>query len=62
MTRQHFTAIANALRSRIESIHTPTKNRAEVEAIANALADEFEVFNPNFKRDYFLAVALGETD
>ena len=29
---------------------------------AEALADQFEVFNPYFKRDYFLAVALGETE
>jgi hypothetical protein len=62
MTRKHFNAIANALRLRIESIHTPTAILREVEAIANALANEFEVINPRFNRDYFLAVALGETD
>lgn len=62
MTRKHFNAIANALRSRIESIHTPTAIIREVEAIANALADQFAVFNANFNRDYFLAVALGETE
>ena len=62
MTRKHFTAIANALRLRIESIHTPTAVLQEVEAIANSLADEFEAFNSNFNRDYFLAVALGKTD
>ena len=62
MTKQHFEAIANALRLRVESIHTPTKIIAEVEAIANALADEFELFNSKFNRDYFLAVALGKTE
>ena len=59
MTRKHFKIIAEALRSRIESIHTPTAVIREVEAIANALADQFAVINPRFNRNYFLAVALG---
>ena len=33
-----------------------------VNCIAEHLANEFEVINPRFNRDYFLAVALGETE
>jgi len=59
MTRKHFNAIANELRFALEN--DPNAHNAIV-LLARNLADEFGQFNPNFNRDYFLAVALGETE
>ena len=59
MTRKHFNTIANNLRQAREN--DPNAHNAIV-LLARNLADEFEAFNPNFNRDYFLAVALGETE
>jgi len=59
MTRKHFNTIANNLRQALEN--DPNAHNAIV-FLARNLANEFELFNPNFNRDYFLAVALGETE
>ena len=59
MTRQHFNAIALTLR---DALDKSIDNKNAVLAIAFRLADQFEDFNPNFNREYFLAVALGETE
>ena len=56
MTRKHFNLIANNLRQALEN--DPNAHNAIV-LLARNLADEFGVINPNFNRDYFLAVALG---
>ena len=58
MTKKHFNAIANALRERYDKTRDDSVIH-ELEQVAIALADQFEVFNPNFNRSYFLAVALG---
>ena len=57
MTKQHFTAIANAIFHRYNSALTKDL-REEIEQIAVDLANEFEKFNPQFNRSKFLAVAL----
>jgi|19_taG_2_1085344.scaffolds.fasta_scaffold18370_4 hypothetical protein len=62
MTRKHFNAIANAIREQIEKPSVDDSIRCGIMRTAEALADEFEVFNSNFNRDYFLAVAFGETE
>ena len=59
MTRQHFNTIANELRTALEN--DPNAHNAIV-LLARNLASQFELFNPRFNRDYFLAVALGETE
>jgi len=59
MTRKHFNLIANNLRQALEN--DPNAHNAIV-LLARNLADEFGVINPRFNRDYFLAVALGETE
>ena len=40
----------------------PSSEAFRVTKIAEGLAEQFEFFNPQFNRDYFLAVALGETE
>ena len=59
MTRKHFNTIANELRYALEN--DPNAHNAIV-LLARNLASQFELFNTNFNRDYFLAVALGETE
>ena len=59
MTRQHFNTIANNLR---QALDNDANAYNAIVFLARNLADEFEAFNPRFNRDYFLAVALGETE
>jgi hypothetical protein len=53
MTRKHFIAIAEAIRS---SIH----GKSEREAVARALAPAFRKANPRFNTDRFIAAVVGE--
>ena len=53
MTRKHFNTIANELRYALEN--DPNAHNAIV-LLARNLASQFELFNTNFNRDYFLAV------
>jgi len=53
MTRKHFIAIAEALRSNIT-------NAEEREAVARALLPALRAANPKFDTARFIAAAVGE--
>lgn len=62
-SRQHYIAIADALRKAHEDTPTEVKsNSCPVCYAANYIADVFAQDNPRFSRDHFLAVARGERD
>lgn len=52
MSRKHFIAIAQALR---ESIH----DKAQRQAVANALLPALRASNPNFSTSRFLEAVVG---
>ena len=53
MTREHFAAIARAVRLSRTDFPRPNWNRA-LDTVASQLANELSALSPNFKRDVFL--------
>lgn len=54
MTRKHFAAIANTIKTRLENVDSDTE-RLLIRDLANDLASELAGFNPNFNRSRFLS-------